>query len=96
MKSLKTLLATALVGAGTLAFVGCKSDEQEHMHHSMSMDGAKPYPLTKCIVSDDAFDHGKPVVFVYQDQEIKLCCQDCRKEFDKDPAKYLTKLTAQK
>ena len=95
MKSLKVLL-TSTLAAAVVGFVGCKTEDHEHMHHGMSMDGVKPYPLTKCIVSDDAFDHDKPVVFVYQGQEIKLCCQDCRKDFDKDPAKYLTKLAAAK
>jgi YHS domain-containing protein len=31
-------------------------------------------------------------VFVYQGQEIKLCCPDCKADFMKDPAKYLTKI----
>jgi YHS domain-containing protein len=35
---------------------------------------------------------GKPVVFVREGQEIKLCCKDCRDDFDKDPATYLKKL----
>ena len=96
MKSLKAILIPALVGLAASAFVGCKSDDHAHMNHSMGMDGVKPYPLNKCIVSDDAFDHGKPVVFVYQGQEIKLCCKDCRKDFDQDPAKYLTKLASTK
>ena len=29
---------------------------------------------------------GKPVVFVYKGQEIKLCCEDCREDFDKKPS----------
>jgi len=54
---------------------------------------AKPYPLDKCIVSDEKLGaEGKPVVFVHEGQEIKLCCQDCRKDFDANPAKYLAKL----
>ena len=32
------------------------------------------------------------MAFVYERQEIKLCCKKCRKTFDKDPAKYLKKL----
>ena len=96
MKSLKVILIAALVGAAASAFVGCKSDDHAHMSHGIGMDGVKPYPLNRCIVSDDAFDHGKPVVFVYQGQEIKLCCKDCRKDFDQDPAKYLTKLASLK
>ena len=53
----------------------------------------KPYPLDKCIVSDEKLGvEGKPTVFVYEGQEIKLCCADCRKEFDANPAKFLAKL----
>jgi len=35
---------------------------------------------------------GKPYVFVYQGQEIKLCCADCKSEFLNDPNKYLKKI----
>lgn len=58
---------------------------------------AKPYTPTTCIVSGDKLgEMGKPVVFEYKGQEIKLCCKDCRKDFDKDPAKYLKKLEEKK
>lgn len=57
----------------------------------------KPYPLKTCVVSDDELGSmGKPVVFVYKGQEIKLCCKSCRKDFNKDPAKYLKKLEPKK
>ncbi len=56
--------------------------------------GVKPYPLDKCPVSDEKLGAmGTPVVFVHEGQEIKLCCKNCRKDFDKEPAKYLAKLT---
>jgi hypothetical protein len=90
----KSLALAVLAGATTILFVGCSSSGHDHSSHSHGSAAAKPYPLTKCIVSDDAFDHGKLVVFVHNGQEIKLCCQDCRKDFDKDPAKYLSKLTS--
>jgi YHS domain-containing protein len=35
-------------------------------------------------------------VFKHEGREIKLCCKDCRKDFDKDPAKYLKKLDEKK
>jgi YHS domain-containing protein len=54
---------------------------------------AKPYPLDKCIVSDEKLgEMGKPYVFTHEGQEIKLCCKSCLKDFKKDPAKYLKKL----
>ena len=28
----------------------------------------------------------------YKDQEIKLCCKDCKKDFDKNPAKFIKKM----
>jgi hypothetical protein len=60
-------------------------------------EAVKPYPLKTCIVSDDKLgEMGKPVVFEYNGQEIKLCCKDCRKDFDKDPATYLKKLEKKK
>jgi len=31
-------------------------------------------------------------VFIYQGQEIKLCCKNCKKDFDKDPKKFTAKL----
>ena len=54
---------------------------------------AKPYPLAKCIVSDEKLgEMGKPYVFTHEGQEIKLCCKSCLKDFNKEPAKFLKKL----
>lgn len=56
---------------------------------------AKPDVLTTCPVSGDKLgEMGKPYVFVYKGQEVKLCCPNCKKDFDKDPAKYLKKIQA--
>ena len=100
-KTKSVIIAAALVAAGAVAFVGCKSgghhDHSSHMYGSPSTTAAKPYPLKTCIVTDEKLgDHGQPYSFVYQGQEIKMCCDDCRKDFDKDPAKYLQKLSAAK
>ena len=54
---------------------------------------AKPYPLDKCIVSDEKLgEMGEPFAFVHEGQEIKLCCKPCQKDFNKDPKKYLKKI----
>ena len=37
-------------------------------------------------------DMGKPFVFVYKGQEIKLCDKSEKAEFDKKPDKFLKKL----
>ena len=51
----------------------------------------KPYPLKTCIVGDDEVDKDA-VVFIYQGQEFKFCCDGCQKDFDKAPAKFVKKL----
>ena len=53
-----------------------------------------PYPLKTCVVSGEKLggDMGGPVLYSYKGREIKFCCKDCRKDFDKDPAKYVKKL----
>ena len=56
----------------------------------------KPDKLTTCPVSGEKLDGdmGKPLVFTYKDQEVKLCCKSCKKDFDKNPEKYLAKIRA--
>jgi hypothetical protein len=58
---------------------------------------AKPYPLDKCIVSDEklgADPSMTPYVFVVDGQQVKLCCKSCLKDFNKDKAGYLKKIAA--
>jgi YHS domain-containing protein len=55
----------------------------------------KPDLLTTCPVSGEKLgEMGKPVVTNYNGQEIKFCCKDCVKDFNKEPQKYLDKITA--
>ena len=95
----RTLLLTGTLPVLGITFVGCQSADShdDHSSHSHSSSSAKPYPLKTCIVTDDALGgHGDVVAFVYQGQEIKLCCEGCREDFEKEPAKYLQKLSAAK
>ena len=34
---------------------------------------------------------GKPVILTYKGQEMKFCCKDCVKDFNKDPKKWMKK-----
>src|ERR1044072_8478056 len=53
----------------------------------------KPDKLTTCPVSGDKLgEMGKPYVFEYKGREVKLCCPDCKADFDKEPAKYMKKI----
>lgn len=53
----------------------------------------KPYVLTLCLVSDEKVDKGDPT-FIYKGREIKVCCEGCVKDFQKDPEKYLKLIEA--
>src|ERR1700744_5839365 len=53
----------------------------------------KPYPIDHCLIcGDNISGTNAVVVFDYQGQELKFCCQRCVKTFKKDPAKYLQQL----
>ncbi|MDH4408466.1 MAG: hypothetical protein QE273_02490 [Verrucomicrobiales bacterium] len=54
---------------------------------------AKPYPLKTCLVTDNELGSmGKVITKVYDGQEIKFCCKPCVGKFEKNQAKYLSKL----
>jgi YHS domain-containing protein len=57
---------------------------------------AIPDLLKTCPVSGDKLgaDMGEPFVFVYKGQEVKLCCKGCKKDFDKNPDKYMKLIRA--
>ena len=62
---------------------------------SASAGEVKPYPLKTCIVSDEELDpKRKPVSVVYEGQEVRVCCRECKGEFQSDPGKFLNKLPA--
>ena len=54
-----------------------------------------PYPLKVCLVTGEELGSmGKPVVKVYDEQEIKFCCKSCIKKFNKEPAKFVAQVKA--
>ena len=82
---MKTALHTTLLVLATAGLFGLTS--------CSSTPGAKPYPLDVCLVSGNKLGSmGKPVTFVHEGQEVKLCCRPCLDDFQADPAKYLAKL----
>jgi len=97
------LLAVAAVGVLTLtnhltaadtAMPGCCAMGLTTLAADATTN-AVPDLLPTCPVSGDKLgEMGKPYVFTYQGQEVKLCCSSCKKDFDKDPAKYVAKIRA--
>lgn len=56
---------------------------------------AIPDLLKTCPVSGDKLgEMGDPYTFIYKGQEVKLCCKGCKKDFDKEPAKYVKLIRA--
>ncbi len=56
---------------------------------------ATPDLLANCPVSGSKLgEMGKPYVFTYKDQEVKLCCPSCKKHFNQDPEKYMALIRA--
>ena len=95
-----TLAAVVLIGCDKKEPAAPKADAPKTEAPKSGADAktaAKPYPLDVCVVSGEKLGSmGKPFVFVHQGQEIKLCCDGCKADFDKEPAKFLAKLAPKK
>lgn len=53
------------------------------------------YPLQTCPVSGESLTAmGKPVELIYKNRLVRLCCNMCKKDFMRTPAKFLAKLDA--
>ena len=83
------ILAVSVLGG---PFVALAADEKAEKLDKPDPK-LKPYTLKTCIVSGEKLgEMGPPQVYKYKDREIKFCCKDCVKDFDKAPAKYVKKL----
>ena len=86
MKKLKLFIGIILVAACAALPLAARADNATNAP-------VKPYPLATCLVCDMKLgEMGKPVVFVYKGQEIKVCDKSEAADFDKDPDKYMKKL----
>ena len=95
MNRMKPSLILTPLAAVLLSLTGCGKSDTAAPATSTAASDAKPYPLAVCPVSDEKLGSmGDPIVFVHAGQEVKLCCKNCRKDFDASPAKYIAKLTA--
>lgn len=82
---MRTTIITAAVAS--LLFVSCKPAKTEAVQTAA--------PTAKCIVSGETLgEMGAPFEYVYQGKTLKFCCKSCVPKFEKDPAKYLSKIDA--
>jgi YHS domain-containing protein len=91
----------AAVFTGSLALAGC------NMNHDATSSAAPPsgsvssstalsatdLKNTVCPVSGDKVGDSTNVV-VYQGKVYHMCCDDCHKDFEKDPSKYAAMIQA--
>ena len=86
MKTPKTIFALAwLGGLAALALSSCATERRA--------EKPTPYPLETCLVCGMKLgDMGKPFAFVYNGQELKVCDQSEKADFDKAPDPYMKKL----
>ena len=100
MKKTTPYLLVAACILGIMAFspklIGTPSCCGKETAPSVTDTTATPDLLTTCPVSGEKLDGdmGKPFVFTYNNQEVKLCCKSCKKDFDKNPDKYIAKIRA--
>jgi YHS domain-containing protein len=90
MKQSNRIVTSLIIAGLTLAVTALVSAARADTSTNAPV---KPDQLTTCPVSGEKLgEMGKPYVFTYQGQEVKLCCSGCKKDFDKDPAKYVKKI----
>jgi YHS domain-containing protein len=93
IKNVTVAILTLSVLAGLLAAFAADTNSTATNTTASTTVKPKPDKLTTCPVSGDKLgEMGKPFVFIYKDREVKLCCKNCKKDFDKDPDKYIKKI----
>lgn len=94
--AIRNITAILILSGTTLFFTSCASTGGSGQSAGASLGGrgAKPYPLKTCIVTDnDLGSMGDEQRIVHQGQEIKFCCKPCVDKFQKNPERYLKKLS---
>ena len=98
------VLALPFAGCGGDDHAGHKADEPGRDAHESGADAeafeglsAADSALAKaqgtCPVSDEPLGSmGTPIKVTHGDKTVFLCCEGCRKKFEKNPATYLAKL----
>ncbi len=101
MKKQIIIAGTAALILGLLLF-GCSGKQTEQQAAPASQakpveqpaqQAAQAYPINWCVVSGEKLgEMGAPVEYNYNGRQIKFCCKNCVKTFEKQPARYLAKL----
>jgi YHS domain-containing protein len=95
MKPTFRLTAALLTATFLLAPLAASAEDTDAAKAKTGKKAEKnKYLLTTCVVTDEKLgEMGDPYVFTYQGKEVQLCCKSCKKDFDKNPKKFVKKLT---
>jgi len=86
MKNLKFILIIVLAATIVAISMASRADDAKTTK-------PKLYPLDTCLVCGMKLgEMGKPYMFVYKGQEIKVCDKSEKADFDKNPDKCMKKL----
>jgi len=89
MKTLKPLIISVMLTVLAAAPLAVRAADKD----SKDSKDAKTYLLTTCVVSGEKLgEMGKPYTFTHDGREVQLCCKNCLKDFNKEPAKYIKKI----
>jgi len=84
------IIIAVLFNSNAAAGDGHSHTEKHKTDSTMAADFKKNYPLDTCVVSGLKLGAmGAPVIYIYKDQEIRLCCKGCLETVEKNPEKYL-------
>jgi YHS domain-containing protein len=93
MKIIKNLTAITLTACVLAAPLAGFAEDNKDSKETKSDKKLVPDKLTVCPVSGDKLgEMGKPFAMEYKGQEVLLCCKSCKKDFEKEPAKYIKKI----
>lgn len=87
-------LLRALFLATSVILAGCEDKPKSAGEDTPKSAGDPNYPLKVCVVSGEKLGSmGAPYIHNHEGKEVQFCCKGCIKDFNKEPEKYLAKIT---
>lgn len=89
-KDSATNTANQLAGAISDASNQMVSKVEQMSDEAIIATQSAVYPLKKCVVSGEALGSmGESVNYLHEGTLIKICCDHCKPDLEKDPAKFV-------
>jgi len=89
------IAAALLIAAQALSACTAETEPAPVTAPAPAPAAAGEYPLATCPVSGEPLGSmGDPVKVSFEGVEVRLCCKNCVKEFDRDPKKFADMVVA--